>query len=104
MPFLMLCWGVFTIAHACIRSDGMLIALRLMIGLFEGGYYPTACFYLSTFYTRYDLAIRIGLFYGMYAVAGAFSGTIAYGIFHIKGALHGWQYLFIIGMAKWWII
>ncbi len=32
--------------------------------------------YLSTFYTRFDLAVRIGLFYGMYAVAGAFSGSI----------------------------
>jgi MFS family permease len=93
----MLCWAVFTIAHAWVKTEGMLIAFRLMIGLFEAGFYPTACFYLSTFYTRYDLAIRIGLFYGMYAVAGAFSAAIAYGIFHIKGPLYGWQYLFIIG-------
>jgi len=93
----MLCWGVFTIAHAWIKSNGMLIAFRLLIGMFEAGFYPTACFYLSTFYTRYDLAIRIGLFYGMYAIAGAFSGAIAYGIFQIHGALYGWQYLFIIG-------
>jgi len=93
----MLCWGAFTIAHAWVKSDGELIAFRLMIGMFEAGFYPTACFYLSTFYTRYDLAIRIGLFYGMYAIAGAFSGAIAYGIFHINGTLYGWQYLFIIG-------
>jgi hypothetical protein len=33
-------------------------------------------FYLSTFYTRFDLAVRIGLFYGQYAIAGAFSGCI----------------------------
>lgn len=97
MPLIMLCWGVFTIAHAWIKNNGMLIGFRLMIGLFEAGFYPTACFYLSTFYTRYDLAIRIGLFYGMYAVAGAFSGAIAYGVFQINGSLYGWQYLFIIG-------
>jgi len=100
MPVIMFCWGIFTIAHAWTRSDAMLIGLRLMIGLFEAGFYPTACFYLSTFYTRYDLAIRIGLFYGMYAVAGAFSGAIAYGVFHIHGALYGWQYLFIIGISQ----
>ena len=97
MSFIMLCWAAFTIAHAWVKTEGMLIAFRLMIGLFEAGFYPTACFYLSTFYTRYDLAIRIGLFYGMYAIAGAFSSAIAYGIFHIHGALYGWQYLFIIG-------
>lgn len=58
--------------------------------------------------------MRIGLFYGQYAIAGAFSGCIgesthppvsevpaneseAYGVFHIKsGSLKNWQYLFII--------
>lgn len=55
---------------------GQLIAIRLLIGVFEAGFYPTALFYLSTFYTRFDLAVRIGLFYGQYAVAGAFSGAI----------------------------
>jgi MFS family permease len=50
--------------------------MRLLIGLFEAGFYPTALFYLSSFYTRFDLAVRIALFYGQYAVAGAFSGAI----------------------------
>ena len=47
-----------------------------MIGAFEAGFYPTAIAYLSTFYGRYDMAVRIGLFYGQYASAGAFSGSI----------------------------
>jgi len=47
-----------------------------MIGAFEAGFYPTAIAYLSTFYGRYDMAVRIGLFYGQYAIAGAFSGSI----------------------------
>lgn len=38
--------------------------------------FPAGVFYLSTFYTRFDLAVRIGLFYGQYAIAGAFSGCI----------------------------
>lgn len=62
-----------TIADAAIAQ---LIALRLLIGVFEAGFYPTALFYLSTFYTRFDLAVRIALFYGQYAIAGAFSGAI----------------------------
>lgn len=52
------------------------MAVRLLIGAFEAGFYPTAVFYLSTFYTRFDLAVRVGLFYGQYAIAGAFSGAI----------------------------
>jgi MFS family permease len=56
--------------------SAQLIALRLLIGVFEAGFYPTALFYLSNFYTRFDLAVRIALFYGQYAIAGAFSGAI----------------------------
>lgn len=63
----------------------------------ESGFYPTALLYLSTFYTRFDLGVRIGGFYSMYAVAGAFSGAIAYGVFQLKHhSLKSWQYLFII--------
>ncbi|KAE9382118.1 MFS general substrate transporter [Stipitochalara longipes BDJ] len=96
IPVIMLCWGVLTICHAFIHGRAQLIAIRLLIGLFEAGFYPTAIFYLSTFYTRFDLAVRIALFYGQYAIAGAFSGAIAYGVFQLDGALHNWQYLFII--------
>ncbi|KAJ5625310.1 hypothetical protein N7510_001619 [Penicillium lagena] len=96
MPFLMSTWGILTLCNAFIHGRSQLIALRLLIGLFEAGFYPTVLFYLSTFYTRFDLATRIGVFYGQYAIAGAFSGAIAYGIFQLKGALHDWQYLFII--------
>jgi hypothetical protein len=68
----------------------------LQIGVFEAGFYPTCVSFLSTFYTRFDLAFRIAIFYGSYAVAGAFGGLIAYGCFQINGSLYGWQYLFII--------
>ncbi|KAF2822538.1 MFS general substrate transporter [Ophiobolus disseminans] len=94
---MMVGWGIFTIGHAFIRGRSALIAMRLMIGAFEAGFYPTAVAYLSTFYCRYDLAVRLALFYGQYAIAGAFSGSIAFGVFHLKGTrLHNWQYLFIL--------
>ncbi|OAL57474.1 MFS general substrate transporter [Pyrenochaeta sp. DS3sAY3a] len=97
ITIMMLGWGVFTLAHAFIRGRDALIAMRLMVGAFESGFYPTAVAYLSSFYCRYDMAVRVGLFYGQYAIAGAFSGSIAYGIFHIIGErLYNWQYLFII--------
>ncbi|KAI8932479.1 hypothetical protein NX059_010664 [Plenodomus lindquistii] len=73
---MMLGWGLFTIAHAYIQGRSALIAVRLMLGAFEAGFYPTAIAYLSAFYSRYDLATRIALFYGQYAVAGAFSGCM----------------------------
>jgi hypothetical protein len=69
-------WGVSTITNAFIRGRAALIATRLMVGAFEAGFYPTASAYLSYFYCRYDLAVRLALFYGQFAIAGAFSGSI----------------------------
>ncbi|KAH3904308.1 hypothetical protein HBH56_236400 [Parastagonospora nodorum] len=97
IPIMMTGWGVFTVANAFIRGRSSLIVMRLLIGAFEAGFYPTAVAYLSCFYCRYDLAVRLALFYGQYAVAGAFSGSIAFGVFHLRGyGLHNWQYLFLI--------
>jgi MFS family permease len=59
-----------------ITFIGALIGVRLLIGLFEAGFYPTCVSYLSFFYRRFDLAIRIAVFYGQYAIAGAFAGAI----------------------------
>ncbi|KEF63122.1 uncharacterized protein A1O9_01098 [Exophiala aquamarina CBS 119918] len=89
-------WGIMTLAHAFVKTKGQVVAVRLLIGVFEAGFYPTCVSYLSTFYPRFDLAYRIALFYGSYAIAGAFGGLIAWGVFHIHGSLYSWQYLFII--------
>lgn len=89
-------WGILTLGHAFVKTEGQLIAVRLLIGVFEAGFYPTCVSFLATFYPRYDLAFRVALFYGSYAIAGAFGGLIAYGTFHIHGSLYSWQYLFII--------
>lgn len=97
IPIIMMGWGACTIAQAWTNNKASLITIRLLIGAFESGFYPTAVAYLSTWYTSFDLAVRIALFYGQYAVAGAFGGSIAYGVFQIKGGtLHNWQWLFII--------
>ncbi|TKA59819.1 hypothetical protein B0A49_12720 [Cryomyces minteri] len=91
-----LCWGILTLSHAFVKTEAQLIAVRMLIGIFEAGFYPTCVSFLAQFYPRFDLAFRIALFYGAYAIAGAFGGLIAYGCFHIGGSLWGWQYLFII--------
>lgn len=77
------------------QLTGQLIAIRLLIGVFEAGFYPSVLFYLSTFYTRFDLATRIGIFYGQYAIAGAFSGAIC-----MSAELSRFALSFDVRMAK----
>ncbi|KAF8693161.1 hypothetical protein AX14_002309 [Amanita brunnescens Koide BX004] len=62
------------------------------------GLVPGVLFYLSQWYRRRDLALRIALFYAAAAVAGAFGGILAFGIEHMEGVggLHGWQWIFCL--------
>ena len=93
----MVAWGTVCMAHAATKNRATLIALRLLLGAFEAGFVPTSFYYLSTLYPKYNLGFRLGLFSGMYSIAGAFAGLIAYGIFQIQHlSVHNWQLLFLI--------
>jgi MFS family permease len=76
-------WGVLTLLTAFVHERTQLIFLRVCIGALEAGFYPATVFYLGLFYTRYEFAQRLGLFYGQYAVAGAFGGFVSYIVFSI---------------------
>jgi MFS family permease len=94
---MMISWGAACMGHAGITNRDQLLALRLILGAFEAGFVPIVFYYLSTLYPHYMLAFRLGLFAGMYSVAGAFSGLIAYGIFHLNSSKYkDWQLLFLI--------
>ncbi|KAJ3569770.1 hypothetical protein NP233_g4838 [Leucocoprinus birnbaumii] len=82
-------------------SIAEVFAIRFFLGIFEAAMLPGVLFYLSTFYTRNELASRLGIFYAMSAISGAFSGLIAFGVFHIKHSKYkGWQFLFWIEGAS----
>lgn len=77
IAFMMLCWGSVCAAHAGIKNRGTLVALRLLLGAAEAGFVPTTFYYLPTVYPKYFLGLRLGLFSGMYSIAGAFAWLIA---------------------------
>lgn len=54
--------------------------------------------YLSHFYRRTELALRIGIFYTAASLSGAFGGLLARGLNAIghAGGLAGWRWIFII--------
>ncbi|KAI9370217.1 major facilitator superfamily domain-containing protein [Aspergillus egyptiacus] len=93
---LMTVWGSMCIAHVAVNSSPSFLALRLLLGVGESGFTPTAFYYLSLFYPKFSLGFRMGLFSGMYSVAGAFAGLLAYGLLHLESSvLRGWQTVFL---------
>lgn len=94
---MMVFFGSFSIATAFAKNFGQLLAFRLFIGVFESGFLASVVIYMSGFWTRADIASRIGLFFASNVIASAFGGLLAYGTFQINdNRLRGWSYLFII--------
>ncbi|KAK8041032.1 MFS transporter [Apiospora phragmitis] len=96
LPVLMFTFGTMTLCSAAATNFGGIFALRFFLGMAESGFFPLVIYYLTTFYRRGELARRLALFYAASNIANAFSGLLAFGVFHIKSHIESWRYLFII--------
>lgn len=95
----MMAWAVLSACTALAKDYTGLVVTRFLLGIAEAPFYPGAIYLLSLFYTRREIATRIGFLYSANICAISFSGLIAAATFAtLDGAhgLHGWQYLFII--------
>ncbi|OJI96491.1 hypothetical protein ASPVEDRAFT_23500 [Aspergillus versicolor CBS 583.65] len=95
---LMLCWGAVTIGFAKVDNLPTVIVLRVLIGVFEAGFFPGMVYLITFWYRQEERSIRIAFILATATLAGAFGGCIAYGVAFIngKGGLEGFRWLFII--------
>jgi MFS family permease len=96
LPIMMFCFGSATLLAASVQNWSGMMALRWFLGMAESAFFPLVIYYLTTFYRRGELARRLALFYAASNIANAFSGLLAFGVFHIESKLQSWRYLFII--------
>ncbi|KAH8433580.1 putative MFS transporter [Aspergillus melleus] len=98
LPSLTMVWGIITMCLGFVKNFGDFVAVRALLGAAEGGLLPGMVLYLSSFYRRGDLALRIGLFYTAASLSGAFGGLLARGLAEIgpRGGLEGWRWIMII--------
>ncbi|TQN65895.1 putative transporter, partial [Colletotrichum shisoi] len=87
---LTIAWGFVATFSAFVNNFASLVACRLLLGLFEAGFFPGVVLYLSMFYSRRSLALRIVYFYGTAAASGVAGGLVAYGISFMDGD-HEWR-------------
>jgi MFS family permease len=62
-----------------------MVALRIVLGIFEAGFFPGCAYLLSCWYPRYELQKRNAVFYLIGSMASAFSGILAYGFLQMNG-------------------
>ena len=91
-------WGIIATFSSFVNNFGSLVACRLLLGLFEAGFFPGVVLYLSMFYGRRSLALRIAYFYSTAALSGLAGGLVAYGIGHMDGyaGWSAWRWIILI--------
>lgn len=98
MTFIVFSWGVVALSTGFVQNFQGLVALRLLLGIFEAGLFPGLNVYLTFFYTKRELALRVGYLFVSAAIAGAFGGLLAFGIGHLDGVrgMSGWRWIMIL--------
>ncbi|KAI0033011.1 MFS general substrate transporter [Vararia minispora EC-137] len=98
LPFIMVLWGTVMTLMGIVKNYPQLVGARVCLGVAEAGLFPGVTYYLSLWYPRSMLQLRVGIFFGAASLAGAFSGLLAFGISFMNGiaGLEGWSWIFIL--------
>ncbi|EME88204.1 uncharacterized protein MYCFIDRAFT_55210 [Pseudocercospora fijiensis CIRAD86] len=85
LPSITMLWGITMITFGFVKSWTDMLPLRLVLGIFEAGFFPGCAYLLSCWYPRYELQKRYAVFYLIGSLSSAFSGILAYGFAHMDG-------------------
>jgi sugar phosphate permease len=98
LPGIAIAWGIVMTMMGLVKNYPQLVGVRVCLGVTEAGLFPGVVYYLSLWYPRHKLQLRIGVFFGAASLAGAFSGLLAFGISFMSGTrgLLGWSWIFIL--------
>ncbi|KNZ74905.1 hypothetical protein J132_05904 [Termitomyces sp. J132] len=114
LAFCVVSWGLVQMAMGFVPSWGLLALCRVLLGVFEAGFFPAMVFIITTWYVRHEVQTRLAAFYVVSIFTGGFSPIFAY-IVSLLGGRHGipgWAWIFIIegaitvafGIIAWFYI
>lgn len=98
IPIQIILWSLASGGQFFMHNRAGFFACRFFIGIFMGGFIPDAILYLSYFYTKAEMPIRLAFFWFTDTMSGVIASFIAYGVLHLRGVdgKEGWRWLFLI--------
>lgn len=98
VPMQMCMWSIFSGAQFWLSGRASFLAFRWMIGMISGGFIPDIVLWLSYFYTREELPLRLAFFWVSNYLVNIVSPFLAIGLLKLRGVNGhaGWRYLFLI--------
>ena len=91
-----LAWGLIATLQAATQNWSGMMACRFFLGMAEAAFGPGVPYFLSFFYLRHELGLRIGMFFAAAPLANTFAGALAYGVTSGHASLANWRLLFLV--------
>ena len=98
-PSIMLAWSAVTICMPALSSGWGFCLCRFLVGLAEGPFIPAVSLLTSSWYTREESPLRMGIWHAGNTISNAFSGLLAAGILtNMDGiaGLRAWQWFILL--------
>ncbi|KAL2408025.1 putative transporter [Exophiala dermatitidis] len=98
LSFIVTAWGLVMVGHGLVHAWRPMLALRILLGILEAGFFSSCAYLLSTWYTRAEVAKRNAAFYLLGSLIAGFGGILAYGLSKMNGVggYAGWRWIFIM--------
>ncbi|KAM5380854.1 hypothetical protein ACJZ2D_003378 [Fusarium nematophilum] len=99
---MVIAFGTMTAVLGVVRNVRGLFAARFMLGVTEAGFSAAPYLIISKWYNKNEAQTRLALIYKCDALAGAFSGLLAFAIAKMDGvgSYESWRWIFILeGLA-----
>jgi MFS family permease len=99
LPTVMTLWAITSACTGATQNVGSFMAVRIFLGATEGPFFPAAIFFLSCWYRKGEIGVRIALLMSGLVTSQAFAGLISAGILQgMDGvtSISSWRWLFIL--------
>lgn len=104
LPLCMLAWSAVTISMPAMKSGWSFMLCRFLVGVTEGPFLPAVSLMTSSWYTKEESPLRMGIWHAGNIISNVISGILAAGILTNMdnvASLHAWQWFFLIeGMVS----
>ncbi|KAG7881106.1 hypothetical protein KL905_002028 [Ogataea polymorpha] len=96
IPIQVTAWSLVALFQFFISGTKSYLATRFLLGIAQGGFIADAVQYLSYFYTRDQMGLRLSLFWLTDAASGIISNLLSIGFLKINlNGQEGWRWLFL---------
>jgi MFS family permease len=90
IPFIITAWSLVSAAQAGLTNRSGYFACRCLLGLLMGGFIPDTVLYITYWYKKTELPIRLSWFWTVLSTCNILGSLLAAGILQMRG-IQGWS-------------